>query len=82
MWVRTSRQARQAWRAAIRLEQCFGSQHNRRPHAAANAADLPATRGGNVENPNANGETMYIAFAGIAASLCFLLFDLVSENHG
>jgi len=25
---------------------------------------------------------MYIAFAGIAASLCFLLFDLVSENHG
>jgi hypothetical protein len=32
--------------------------------------------------PQTNDDAMYIAFAGIAASLFFLLFDLASENQG
>jgi len=48
--------ALQGRRAAIRLAQCFDSQHYSRPHSTANASDLPATRGANVENLNANGD--------------------------
>jgi hypothetical protein len=44
---------------------------------------VPTPSGGGYRRaPQMNDNAMHIAFAGFAASLCFLLFDLVSENHG
>ncbi len=48
--------ARQGRRAAIRFARKSRLSIARLAHPAATASDLPATRGGKFQNPNANGD--------------------------
>ncbi len=53
LWVTTSRQARRGPFASPSVSILNTPE---RPHPAATASDLPAARGGNFDNPYANGD--------------------------